>query len=158
MTNGGETLEACGWRVAVDRAAGEIHLEHEESGDEYVLDGDGGLRVPGGGTAGGDLEAMRDRLAAALDDGSYGPAVPDGGTVQDDHVEYDENSRTLSLSSPDRIRLDASTIELTGTDVTVDGVTVGIEASGSLDLDATGQANISSSGVLSLDGSLITLN
>ncbi|WP_254838202.1 hypothetical protein [Natronomonas marina] len=136
MSDGGETIDAAGWRLAVDRDAEEIRLEHAESGSEYVLDADGGLRVPGDGEVGDDLGALRETLAAALD-GPSPRAVADGGQAAGNcTVECDESTGEVTIESDTRIRMAAPVI----------------------DIESTGNATVSTDGVLTLEGALVRLN
>jgi hypothetical protein len=135
MSDGENPPEEIGWRFEVDPTAGELRLEHAESDTIYVLDAEGGLRVPG--DAGGDLDALRETLASVLrsDGGDY-EAVTDGGqSAGNCTVECDETTGEVIIESDSKISLDAPTIELSSATTTVDA-----------------------SGVLTLQGGVIKLN
>lgn len=136
MSDGGDTIDAGGWRLEVDRGSEEIHLEHPESGNEYVLDADGGLRAPGDGEVGDELGALRETLAGALD-GTERRAVADGGqTAGNCTVECDENTGEVTIESDTKIRMEAPVIEI----------------------EATGNTTVRTEGVLTLEGALVRLN
>lgn len=136
MSDGGDTIDAGGWRLEVDRDAEEIHVEHAESGNEYVLDADGGLRVPDDGAVGDDLDALRETLAGALGEPSR-RAVADGGQAAGNcTVECDENTGEVTIESDTKIRMEAPMIEI----------------------EATGSTTVSTDGVLTLEGALVRLN
>lgn len=128
-------IEDVGWRLDVDRDADELHIEHVESGDAYVFDADGNLRVSGEGNVGGELRELRATLAAALADGHEqvggGSRSATGCTI-----ECDPTTGAVSIESDSKISLAAPTIELS--------------ARGNLSVDADG--------VLTLEGALVKLN
>jgi len=125
---------AVGWQLEVDAEAGELRLEHEASGDEYVLDADGGLRVPGGSEVGEELGVLREALTGAL--GEERTALPDGGQSSQCTVECDDATGEVRIESDTGIRLDAPAIEVESDDNT----------------------SVNAGGVLTLEGSLVRLN
>lgn len=136
MSEGGERVDAAGWRVAVDRDAEELHLEHAESGSEYVLDADGGLRVPGEDDVGDELGTLREALVGALGEPSR-RAVADGGqTGANCTVECDENTGEVTIESDTKIRMAAPAIEI----------------------ESSGNTTVRTDGVLTLEGALVRLN
>jgi hypothetical protein len=127
--------EGAGWRVELGPAGEQLTVEHPESGRAFVLDADGGLTVPGEGAVGADLSALQSTLSAALEgEVEDGPGHGDGQAATNDDeaanctIECDESTGEITLSSSSKIELDAPSV-----DVTADGV-------------------------LTLEGSLITLN
>ncbi|MFB6228169.1 MAG: hypothetical protein ABEH88_06280 [Halobacteriales archaeon] len=57
-----DTIGSTGWQLASDSEAGEVRLEHVDSGRSYVLDDAGGLRVPESEDAGSELDAHQSGL------------------------------------------------------------------------------------------------
>jgi hypothetical protein len=125
---------AVGWQLEVDAEAGELRLEHEASGNEYVLDADGGLRVPGGSEVGEELGVLREALAGVL--GEERTALPDGGQSSRCAVECDDATGEVHIESDTGIRLDAPVIEV----------------------KSDGNTSVNAGGVLTLEGSLVRLN
>jgi len=135
MSDGENSPETIGWRFEVDSTAGELRLEHTESDTIYVLDAEGGLRVPG--DAGSELDALQETLAAAFRPGENDDeAVTDGGqSAGGCTVECDETTGEVIIESESKISLDAPTIEL-----------------------SSATTSVNASGVLTLQGGMIKLN
>lgn len=137
MSAGEDSLAAIGWELDVDTAAGELHLHHAESGGTYVLDADGGIRIPGDADVDGDLATLREVLTTALPEtGSDREAVTDGGqTTSGCTIECDEATSEVTIESDSKISLSAPVIDL-----------------------SADTATLETTGVLSLEGALIKLN
>lgn len=147
MSGDDTTVEAVGWRVTVQPDAGEIRLEHEATGSVYVLEGDGGLRVPGGADAGVDPATVRAAIGEALASAETGPAstgragqrgraLPDGGQATGCTVECDDATGEVIIESDTKISLDAPVV----------------------DIAASGNMDVTSSGLLTLQGSIVKVN
>jgi hypothetical protein len=141
MSVDGGTPEDVGWQVEVDAEAEELRLEHGASGSVYRLDAEGGLRVPGesSGTedAGEALQELQSTLASALE---AEQRDRDSSTAEENlqsscRVECNQQGEVV-IESPSKISLEAPTI----------------------DISAAGQLTATSSGILTLQGSLIQLN
>lgn len=148
MSNREETtLDGTPWTLAVDDGAGELHIEHAESGNAYVFDAEGNLRVPGDGDV-GDLHAVRDALASAL-------AEPEGTAQRTSEeaclVACDEETGELKLRSDEAISLEAPTIDLESDQ------SLSLTASGQLSIDAA-LIQAMAAGQMTLQGALIELN
>jgi len=131
-----KTFEAVGWRVTVQPAAGEIRLEHDATESVYVLEEDGGLRVPGGADADVDPAALQAALTGALDDAPTGRALPDGGQAAGCTVDCDEATGEVTIESDTKISLDAPVV----------------------DIAASGTMNVTAAGVLTLLGAIVKVN
>ncbi|MEF8906740.1 MAG: hypothetical protein V5A13_02665 [Haloarculaceae archaeon] len=164
MSNREETvLDGTPWTLAVDDEARELHIEHAESGDAYVFDAEGNLRVPGDGDV-GDLHEVRDALASALEEPPGTAQTADEGACS---VACDEETGELKLRSEEGISLEAPTIELESSRtlslrsrdaVAVEGNSeVSLTANGEVSLDA-GLIEAMASGPMTLQGALINLN
>lgn len=149
---------ALGWRCAVDPESEQLHLEHAESDTSYVVDADGNLTVPGGGSVDGALEDLQATLSSALAGGSA-----------DGHEETVDASAAAAQSANCSIDCDSATGEVTiesDASITLDAPTIEIDAGSQLELSSAGQltlagtaaAEMTSNGVLTLDGALIRLN
>lgn len=148
---------ALGWRCAVDPESEQLHLEHAESDTSYVVDADGNLTVPGGGTVDGTLDDLQATLTSAL--------AGDGGA--DGHAIAGDDAATQAGSC--NIDCDSATGEVTiesDTSITLDAPSIEIDASNQLDLSSgpllsvssDGNAEVEADGVLGLEGALIQLN
>lgn len=135
MSGGEDSLAAIGWELDLDAAAGELHLHHAESGRTYVLDADGGIRIPG--DADGDLSMLREALTSALQEtGNDREVVTDGGqSTSGCTIECDETTKEVTIESDTKISLSAPVIDF-----------------------SANTATLETSGVLSLEGALIELN
>ncbi len=136
MSDGGKSFDAVGWRANVEPDAGEIRLEHDATGSVYVLDADGGLRVPGEANAGVDPAAVQAALESAVEAGPPRRAMADGGQSGRCAVECDEATGEVTIESDTKISLDAPVVDI---------------ASGS-------NTSVTSSGVLTLRGALVQVN
>jgi hypothetical protein len=155
-------LEETPWNLAVDDEAEELHIEHGESGDTYVFDAEGNLRVPGDGDVDGTLREVRDALASALPDGTQGDTHED---VSGDgcSVECDSETGELRLRSDEGITLNAPTVDIdpeqelsvstNAFDVLASQVS--IESRGETTIDANSGLNLTTSATLALDGGLV---
>ena len=138
-------MEAIGWTIDLDVTAGEIHLEHGQSGSTYVLDADGGLRVPGETDVGAELGGLRETLVSALQASEADhEAVTDGGQAGGCTIECDEATGEVTIESDTDISIESrSSISLDAPQI---------------ELAADGNATLEASGILTLQGSLIKLN
>jgi hypothetical protein len=145
MSRGDGALGGTGWDFDVDATTGELHLEHAESGTTYILDADGGLRVPGDTDVGSELDALRKTLTAALNsDGAEHEAVTDGGRTGRCNIECDETTGEVTIESATNISMESEG-------------TISFDAS-QIELSADGNATVDANGVLTLQGALIELN
>lgn len=145
MSRGDGALGETGWDCDVDAATGEVHLEHAESGTTYILDADGGLRVPGDTDVGSELDTLRETLTAALhSDGGGHEAVTDGGQTGRCTIECDETTGEVTIESDTNISMESE-----GT-ISFDAPQINLSADGNVTVDANG--------VLTLQGALIELN
>jgi hypothetical protein len=131
-----------GWQIDVDDEAEELQLEHPASGSVYRLDAEGGLRVVGGGpdeveAAGEALEELQSTLAAALDaDQQRSDASAASESAQSTcQVECNQRGEVV-IESDTKISLAAPNIEIS----------------------ADAQLTTTSSGILTLQGSLVKIN
>lgn len=170
-------LDGTPWALAVDEEAGELHIEHDESGDSYVFDEEGNLRVPGDGDVDGPLHEVRDALAAALAEGDDEPQTSDGTCT----VACDEETGELRLASEEGITLDApvidvnagedlnataGSVDLETTDVTFTGTQQTTVRSRSkltiespvIEASTRGLMRLSATGPMTIEGALINLN
>lgn len=157
-------IEGLGWEVSVDDDAGELHIDHPEADASYVLDEDGGLRLPAGEDVGEDLHALRERLAGALDeedstaeeatesgattslgdDGATEPQTDDDWTSKcDGAIACLDGGSSLKIQPTSRLEIDAPTVSI---------------SANVLEIESKGNATLDAAGVIKLDGSLITLN
>jgi hypothetical protein len=123
----GGSVDELGWQLDVDADADEIRFEHVDTGNAYVFDDEGNLRVAGDEEIGGDIEALRRTLAAALD-GESSDALSDGtfGTGGC-RVECDEGSGEVTIRSDAKISLAAPVIELSASGpLTLDGAIISL--------------------------------
>jgi hypothetical protein len=157
MSNREETvLDGTPWTLAVDDDAGELHIEHAESGDAYVFDAEGNLRVPGDGDV-GDLHEVRDALASALED----PEEPAQTTAEGGcSVACNEETGELELRSEEGISLEAPTIELAASQtlslrsrdkLTLDSDSELAASSNETAIEGTNKLNLAANSRLSLD-------
>ena len=156
MSNREETvLDGTPWTLAVDDDAGELHIEHAESGDAYVFDAEGNLRVPGDGDV-GDLHEVRDALASALEEPT-GTAQTAGEGCS---VACDEETGELELRSEEGISLEAPTIELAASQtlslrsrdkLTLDSDSELAASSNETAIEGTNKLNLAANSRLSLD-------
>ncbi|MFQ3283946.1 MAG: hypothetical protein ACI9TI_000813 [Natronomonas sp.] len=145
MSREDESLGGIGWEFDVDSTTGEIHLEHTESGSAYILDADGGLRVPGNVDVGSELGALQETLTAALRaDGPEHRAVTDGGQAGRCNIECDETTGEVTIESETDISMKS-------------GGTISLAAP-QIELSADGNATVDANGVLTLQGALVELN
>lgn len=140
MSESGGTPEDVGWQFDVDADAEELRIEHAASGSAFVLDADGGLRVPGEAAdvedVGAELHELRSTLASALEAEPGTVERRDEADVQSScRVECNQRGEVV-IESPSRISLDAPVI----------------------DISSDGQLTATSKGVLTLEGALIQLN
>lgn len=144
------TPEHLGWRLDVDHHGGELRLEHGESGRTFVLDADGGLRVPGEGDIGADLQELRTALASALEPADRdAPAAQQGSTCR---VECDETTGDVTIEGSGTISLAAPVIEIAA------DAQLELSVSGQLDVSSDGTARMTADGPLQLEGAVIHLN
>jgi hypothetical protein len=145
MSGGEESPSDIGWDFEVDATAGELHLEHAESGTEYILDADGGLRVPGDANIGSELDELQETLTAALpaEKGTY-KAMADGGQTGRCNIECDETTGAVTIESDTDISMES-------------GGTISLAAP-QIELSADGNVTMDANGVLTLEGALIELN
>lgn len=137
--------EEIGWEFEVDPAGDELYLEHAASDTTYVLDAEGGLRVPGEADVGSELNTLRETLTAPLRaDGDEREAVTDGGQTGPCSIECDETTGEVTIESDADISLESRG-------------TISLDAS-QIELSADGNAVVDASGVLTLQGALIKLN
>lgn len=154
MSNTGNgAIDRTEWDLAVDDDAGELHIEHAESGNEYVFDSDGALRVPGDGDVGDELHDLRDALASTLEGGEDGQAqVSQDGTG----VEIDRETGELIIQSNRKITLDAPEIELTtGETLAISGGEVTVESTRATTLAAGTALELSSSSNIAIEAALV---
>lgn len=144
MSGGLDSTGEIGWQVDVDGEAGEVRLEHPASGSVYVLDADGGLRVPGDSAVDGDLDALRETLLSALASSDDPVAVTDGGqSTGNCTIDCDPSTGAVTIES--------------GTDVTIESDTrISLDAP-EVDVSSS-TTSVNASGVLTLQGALVKLN
>lgn len=137
-------LKDIGWELYVDEEAEELHIEHAESGDSYVFDADGNLRVSGNEVDASEIRKLRETLSSALsvDSGEDGllENILESDTCR---IECDD-AGTLSIEADRKISVEAPQLELSG--------------KSNVDISANGSATIDASGILTLNGSVIKLN
>lgn len=150
QTDGDYDFRDAGWGLTVDPEADELTLEHIESATTYVFDAAGNLTVPGDPDAGGDISALQETLAAAMEGNDQGTTSQQ--TSPQCAIECDESTGEVTIESQDSITLDAPAIDITA------GNSLMVESSGNLDVSAAGNGTLTSTGVLTLNGSLIKLN
>jgi hypothetical protein len=159
-----ETLAGTGWELSVDEQAGELRLEHIDSGTTYIFDSEGNLRVPGDEDVGEELQTLQELLSSALA----------GSTEQTNQqtdtpcsIDCDDETGTLSIEAPTKIELEAPNIEIAA-DSTLDlssmgDTTISTQANLALSSEATLSMRSAihraqSSGPLTLEGAIIELN
>jgi hypothetical protein len=114
-----EEIEDAGWQVTVDDGAGEVRLDHADTGSAYVLGPEGGLRVPGEGNVETALHDLQGTVASALDgDGGRpsGGLVESGVEVDSSGIERDDATDAVTIESETRVSLRAPIVEVSGID------------------------------------------
>ncbi len=116
MSDRRDGLEKIGWEIDPDGEAGEVHLEHVDSGRTYVLGSRGEIRVPGEGSVGEELRELREALASEADPDGQGAMTESSVGVAPSGIERDADTDAVTIESDTSISLAAPTIDVAGID------------------------------------------
>jgi hypothetical protein len=150
-------LEELGWGIELDEDRGEISLVHSETENEFVLDDQGNLTVPGDEDVGDDLRELHSLLTSALE--AYSDPASRCSIDCEEPVRIESGER-IALEAPEIVVDAGNTLDLSagGAFDMSAGSTLGLSAEGALDMISGGNMNAESGGVLSLQGALLQLN
>jgi hypothetical protein len=113
-----DSIGSTGWQLVSDPEAGAVHLEHVDSGHSYVLDDEGGVRVPGSEDIGGELRALRSTIASEREDSTTvtGSGIDTQAEISAETctVQCDGETGEVTIRGATVISVDAPVVDVSG--------------------------------------------